>query len=71
MTQSKFNCKDARESLDDLHNSIVDSSEKLGIAKWGKQELPILVVNPLNLPKVWPVYQQWKNTVDKVRKHVL
>lgn len=59
MTLSKVNVKD------------VDYFGKLGIGKWGKQELPILVVNPLNLPKDWPVYQQWKNRVDKVRKHVL
>ena len=59
MTPSKVNFKD------------VESFGKLGIGKWKKQELPILVINPLNLPKDWPVYKQWKNTVDKVRTHVL
>ena len=54
-----------------IHNSIVYSFGKLGIGKLGKQELPILVVDPLNLPKDWPLSQPRRNKVDKVRKRVL
>jgi hypothetical protein len=67
MTLSNLNFKD-----EDLHNSIVYSFGKVGIGKWRKQELPILVVNPLNLPKDWPVYKQWtRNKGDKVRTHTV
>jgi hypothetical protein len=73
MTLSNPNFKYEGESLDeDLHNSIVYAFGKLGIGKWRKQELPILVVNPSNLPKDWPIYKQWtRNKRDKVRNHVL